>query len=138
MSSFRVISHHARVDEQRVDKWLWASRLLKTRALAIDAVRGGHVQVNGQRVKPSKEVRAGDRIALRLGQRRIIVDVRGLAERRGPASEAALLYDETAESIHARERAAAEARLAAPQRWTGGGRPTKRDRRRLEAERRGR
>ena len=123
---------------QRVDKWLWASRLLKTRALAIEAVRAGHVQVNGQRVKPSKEVRAGDRIELRLGQRRIIVDVLGLAERRGPASEAALLYRETDESAAAREQAAAEAKLAAPQRWAGGGRPTKRDRRRMEGQRHGR
>jgi ribosome-associated heat shock protein Hsp15 len=125
-------------DGQRVDKWLWASRLLKTRALAIEAVRGGHVQVNGQRVKPSKEVRAGDRLELRIGQRRMTVDVLGCAERRGPASEAALLYSETEESRAARERAAAEARLAAPRPWAGGGRPTKRDRRRLEAERRGR
>jgi ribosome-associated heat shock protein Hsp15 len=129
--------HHPGVDQQRLDKWLWASRLLKTRALAIDAVRGGHVQVNGQRVKPSKEVRAGDRIELRLGQRRITVDVRGCAERRGPASEATLLYEETGESRAAREEAAAEAKLAAPQTWAGGGRPTKRDRRRLEAQRRG-
>jgi ribosome-associated heat shock protein Hsp15 len=132
------MSHHSHVDGQRIDKWLWASRLLKTRALAIEAVRGGRVQVNGQRVKPSKEVRAGDRLELRLGQRRIAVEVRGLAARRGPASEAALLYEETEESRAARERAAAEARLAAPQPWAGGGRPTKRDRRRLEAERRGR
>jgi ribosome-associated heat shock protein Hsp15 len=126
------------VDAQRIDKWLWASRLLKTRALAIDTVRGGHVQVNGQRVKPSKEVRAGDRIELRLGQRRITVDVRATAQRRGPASEAALLYEETPESVTARAQAAAEAKLAAPQRWSQGGRPTKRDRRRLEAQRHGR
>jgi ribosome-associated heat shock protein Hsp15 len=132
------MSHHARVEEQRVDKWLWASRLLKTRAIAIDAVGGGHVQVNGRRVKPSKEVRAGDRIELRVGQRRMTLDVRGLAERRGPASEAVLMYDETEESLAAREQAAAEARLAAPRSWAGGGRPTKRDRRRMEGERRGR
>jgi ribosome-associated heat shock protein Hsp15 len=123
---------------QRVDRWLWVSRLLKTRALAVEAVRGGHVQVNGQRVKPSKDVRPGDRLELRIGQRRLTLDVLGLAERRGPASEAALLYEETEESRAARERAAAEARLAAPQPWAGGGRPTKRDRRRLEADRRGR
>ncbi|MEA2423537.1 MAG: ribosome-associated heat shock protein Hsp15 [Thermoleophilaceae bacterium] len=123
---------------QRVDKWLWASRLLKTRALAIESVRAGHVQVNGQRVKPSKEVRAGDRIELRLGQRRITVVVRAIAERRGPASEAALLYTETEESKAAREHAAAEAKLSAPQRWAGAGRPTKRDRRRLEGQRHGR
>jgi ribosome-associated heat shock protein Hsp15 len=97
------------------------------------------VQVNGQRVKPSREVGAGDRVEVRLGPaRRLTVDVRGCAERRGPASEAALLYDETPESVAAREAAKAEARLAAPEPWRGGGRPTKRDRRRLEAQRRAR
>jgi len=126
-------------ERQRIDKWLWAARLVKTRSLAIDAVRGGHVQVNGQRVKPSKEVGPGDRIELRLGPaRRIAVDVLGCAERRGPASEAALLYAETPESVAAREAARAEARLSVPEPWRGGGRPTKRDRRRLEAQRRAR
>src|SRR4051794_2259910 len=124
-------------DRQRIDKWLWAARLLKTRSLAIDAVRGGHVQVNGQRVKPAKEVGAGDRIELRLGPRRhLTVDVRGCAERRGPASEAALLYEETAESVAAREQAAAEARLAAPRPGAGGGGAPKGDRPRAGAERR--
>src|SRR4051794_33281481 len=126
-------------DRQRIDKWLWAARLLKTRSLAIEAVRGGHVQGNGQRGKPAKEGGAGDRIELRLRARRAPTGgVRRCAERRGPASEAALLYEETAESVAAREQAAAEARLAAPRPWAGGGRPTKRDRRRLEAQRRAR
>jgi ribosome-associated heat shock protein Hsp15 len=137
MSSLRVVSHHSPIDTQRIDKWLWVARLLKTRSLAIEAVRGGHVQVNGQRVKASKEVRPGDRVELRLGARRMALDVRALAPRRGPASEAALLYEETPESRAAREQAAAEAKLAAPQRWSQGGRPTKRDRRRMEATRRG-
>src|SRR3954466_4586956 len=79
-------------DRQRIDKWLWAARLVKTRSLAIDAVRGGHVQVNGQRVKPSREVGTGDRVEARIGTRRMTVDVLGCAERRGPAGEAALLY----------------------------------------------
>src|SRR4051794_13819158 len=126
-------------ERQRIDKWLWAARLVKTRSLAIDAVRGGHVKVNGQRVKPAKEVGPGDRIELRLGSaRRIGVDVLGCAQRRGPAAEAALLYVETPESVAAREAGRAEARLAAPEPWRGGGRPTKRDRRRLEAQRRAR
>src|SRR3954466_6280372 len=78
-------------DRQRIDKWLWAARLVKTRSLAIDAVRGGAVQVNGQGVKPAKEVGAGDRVEVRLGPaRRLTVDVLGCAARRGPASEAAL------------------------------------------------
>ena len=115
----------------RVDKWLWAARLLKTRALAAEAVRAGRVKVNGVAAKPSKEVGAGDRLELRTGPVRVTVDVRGIAPRRGPASEAALLYDETEESRDARERHAQERRLS---REAGGegGRPTKRDRRRIE------
>ncbi len=116
----------------RVDKWLWAARLLKTRALAADAVKGGRVHVNGERVKPSKDVRPGDRLELTTGPVRIAVVIRGTTPRRGPASEAALLYAETAESREARERHAAERRLAPPPRPEGGGRPTKRDRRRFE------
>jgi ribosome-associated heat shock protein Hsp15 len=118
----------------RVDKWLWAARLVKTRSLASDAVKGGRVHVNGERVKPSKDVRPGDELLIAFGQgRRMTVVVRGTAERRGPAAKAALLYEETAESREARERHAAEARLAAPSHTPGGARPTKRDRRRFEA-----
>jgi ribosome-associated heat shock protein Hsp15 len=115
----------------RVDKWLWVARLLKTRALAAEAVKAGRVKVNGVAAKPSKEVRAGDRLELRTGPVRMEVLVRGIAPRRGPASEAALLYEETEASRDARERHSEERRLA---RLDGGegGRPTKRDRRRLE------
>jgi ribosome-associated heat shock protein Hsp15 len=119
----------------RVDRWLWAARLVKTRSLAVEAVRGGRVHVNGERVKPSKDVRAGDRLEITLGQRRVEVVVRGVAERRGPASEAQLLYEETEASRAAGERHAAEARLAGPPGQRGGARPTKRDRRRLDARR---
>jgi ribosome-associated heat shock protein Hsp15 len=119
----------------RVDKWLWAARLAKTRALAADAVKGGLVEVNGQRVKPSKDVRPGDRLEITTGPFRREVTVRATAERRGPAKEAALLYEETADSIAARERIAAERRLAATAAPRPGGRPTKRDRRRLDARR---
>ncbi len=117
----------------RVDKWLWAARLCKTRSLATDAVKGGRVQVNGQRVKPSKEIGPGDRVEITIGQTRRAVVVLGVAERRGPAKEAQLLYEETAESVAAREAAAAERRLAAPPSFDLGGRPTKRDRRKLDA-----
>ena len=100
----------------RVDKWLWAARLSKTRALAAEAVKGGRVEINGQRVKPSKEVRPGDEIEVTTGPYRRVVIVRALAERRGPAKEAALLYEETPESVAARERLAAQRRLeSAPQ-----------------------
>jgi ribosome-associated heat shock protein Hsp15 len=119
----------------RVDKWLWAARLVKTRALAAEAVKGGRVEVNGQRVKPSKEVRPGDRLEITTGPFRRTVTIAATAERRGPAKEAALLYDETAESIAARERLVAERRLAATPAPQPGGRPTKRDRRRLDARR---
>jgi ribosome-associated heat shock protein Hsp15 len=115
----------------RVDKWLWAARLLKTRALAADAVKAGRVKVNGVTAKPSKEVGAGDRLELRTGPVRMEVVVHGVAPRRGPASQAATLYGETDASRDARERHAAERRL--PRQDGGeGGRPTKRDRRRIE------
>jgi ribosome-associated heat shock protein Hsp15 len=119
----------------RVDKWLWAARLAKTRSLAAEAVSGGRVEINGQRVKPSKEVRPGDEIEVTTGPYRRVVIVHALAERRGPAKEAVLLYEETEESIAARERLAAQRRLEAAPWPPPGGRPTKRDRRRLDARR---
>ena len=121
----------------RIDKWLWAARQFKTRTLAADAVKGGRVQVDGARVKPSREVAAGDRLEITTGQTRRTLIVRGVAQRRGPAKEAELLYEETAESRSERERLAAERRLAAGPRTDLGARPTKRDRRRLEKTRRG-
>jgi ribosome-associated heat shock protein Hsp15 len=116
----------------RVDKWLWAARLVKTRALAAEAVKGGRVHLNGNAVKPSRDVRPGDRLELTLGPRRVVVDVCGTSERRGPAAAAALLYEETEESRAAREREAAERRLVQPDGPDRGPRPTKRDRRRME------
>ncbi|MEA2478130.1 MAG: ribosome-associated heat shock protein Hsp15 [Thermoleophilaceae bacterium] len=122
----------------RIDKWLWAARIVKTRTLAAEAVKGGRVQVNGQRIKPSREIRPGDELEVTVGQgRRLTVVVKATAERRGPAKVAALLYEETAESRAARERHAAEARLAAPPGTIGGARPTGRDRRRFDRTRRG-
>jgi ribosome-associated heat shock protein Hsp15 len=123
----------AMADGMRVDKWLWASRLLKTRSLAAEAVKGGRVQVNGQRVKPSREVGPGDELEVTIGQVRRTVVVRDVAQRRGPAKEAVLLYEETPESVAARELAAERARLASPPPGADlGARPTKRDRRRLD------
>jgi ribosome-associated heat shock protein Hsp15 len=118
----------------RIDRWLWAARLFKTRAAAVEAVKGGRVEANGRSVRPSRDVRPGDRLEVSMGQTRLSLVVRGTTVRRGPASEAALLYEETAESRAARERQAEERRLAnAPGPVRGGGRPTKRDRRRYEA-----
>ncbi|MBX5442932.1 MAG: RNA-binding S4 domain-containing protein [Solirubrobacteraceae bacterium] len=117
----------------RVDRWLWAARLFRTRSLAAEAVKGGLVEVNGQRVKPARELRVGDELRVTRGQVRLELVVRGLSARRGPAAEAARLYEETEASRAARERLAAERRLAAAPAPPPGGRPTKRDRRRFEA-----
>jgi ribosome-associated heat shock protein Hsp15 len=120
----------------RVDRWLWAARMVKTRALAVDAIKGGRVTVNGERAKPSKDVRPGDEIEFASGPLRRTVVVRATAERRGSASVAALLFEETEESRVARERLLEQRRLDGMTGPRGGPRPTKRDRRRIEAERR--
>ena len=125
--------HHGVV---RLDKWLWAARFYKTRSAATDAVLGGRVHVNGARVRPAKEIRAGDELELTLGVSRRVVEVLALSDKRGPAPVAATLYRETPESVEARERAAAERRLARPLGVDLGARPTKLERRRLEALRR--
>lgn len=115
----------------RIDKWLWAARFYKTRSLASDAVEGGHVEVNGERAKPSKQIREGDELRVRLNQYTHVIHVRGLSERRGPAPEARTLYEETGESRAERERLAEQRRLAPPPAYEEGGRPTKRDRRNM-------
>jgi ribosome-associated heat shock protein Hsp15 len=120
----------------RVDKWLWAARFFKTRGASTEAVLGGHVQVNGARVKPAREVGVGDRLEIRRGFERFTIVVTGFAERRGPASVAATLYQETPESAAEREKQRAERRLARPLGADLSERPTKRDRRRLDALRR--
>ncbi len=114
----------------RIDKWLWTARLFKTRALAAEAVKGGRVRVNGTAVKPGREVKLGDELGVTVGAVRRTVIVRGAAERRVSATEAAKLYDETQESIAERERQAELRRLGAP--VDSGPRPTKRDRRRYD------
>lgn len=124
------------MDQVRVDKWLWAARFFKTRSAATDAVLGGKVHLNDARVKPSKEIRAGDTVEVRIGQFQWTVVVRGVSDRRGPASVAATLYDETAESIAVRAQRAAELRLARPLGADLGARPTKQARRRIEDLRR--
>lgn len=116
----------------RLDKWLWAARLFKTRALAAEAVERDRVLVNGQPAKPGRSLKPGDRLALRQpGVVRELV-VRGLSRVRGPAPQAQALYEETAESLAARARAAEARRLAPePAAAIEQGRPTKRDRRQL-------
>ena len=120
----------------RINKWLWAARFTKTRSAATDAVLGGRVHVNDARVKPSKEIKVGDVLEVRIGQLQWTVVVRGISAKRGPASVAASLYDETPESAATREQRAAELRLSRPLGADLGGRPTKQDRRRLESLRR--
>ena len=128
---------HARVSEGvRIDKWLWAARFYKTRSLATDAVVGGRVHVNDARVKPAKEVKAGDVVEITVGPIRRRVHVTGVADRRGSAEVAATLYRETPESVEARERFVLERRLTRPIGADLGPRPTKLARRRLDALRR--
>ena len=115
----------------RFDKWLWAARFYKTRSLAQAAIEAGQARIGGQRVKPSREVRIGDRVELTLPARRIELDVLGLSSQRGPAPVAQTLYQETADSL-ARNAAEAEARRALALDRPGGPRPTKRDRRQIE------
>jgi ribosome-associated heat shock protein Hsp15 len=121
------------MNQVRIDKWLWAARFFKTRGAATEAVLGGRVHVNGERAKPSKPVRAGDTVEVTIGTVRRAVAVIEVAERRGPASVAATMYAETAESRAAREQHALERRLARPPGADLGARPTKRARRRLDS-----
>jgi ribosome-associated heat shock protein Hsp15 len=121
------------MDEVRIDKWLWAARFFKTRGAATEAVAGGRVLLNGVRIKPAKEVRPNDAVEVRVGQTTWTVRVVGLAEKRGSASVAATLYEETRESAALREERAQQQRLATPPGADVGARPTKRDRRRLDA-----
>jgi ribosome-associated heat shock protein Hsp15 len=126
-----------RVERVRIDKWLWAARFFKTRSAATEAVLGGHVHVGGKRVKPAKEIRVGDTVEIRRGELRWTVAVTGVADRRGTATVAATLYEETPESLAARERERLERRLTRPLGADLGARPTKQARRRIEALRRG-
>ena len=124
------------VEHVRIDKWLWAARFFKTRSAASEAVLGGHVRVDGERVKPAKEVRVGNTIDIRRDELRWTVVVSALADRRGSASVAATLYEEAPESIEAREQYRLARRLARPLGADLGARPTKQARRRIDALRR--
>jgi ribosome-associated heat shock protein Hsp15 len=116
------------VDSLRIDKWLWAARVFKTRSLAADACDGGKVDVNDQAAKPAKAVRPGDHINVTLPQgRRRVLKVIGLDERRGRAAQARLLYEDLTPPEPPRPRWGAP-----PVRPAGTGRPTKRERRALD------
>lgn len=121
------------METQRIDKWLWAARFYKTRALAVEQIHKGRVLIHQQPVKPGRDIRVGDRIQLRQGEIVRTVIVRALSLQRGPASVAQQLYEETAASMQARAEAAERRRLAAePAASIAHGRPTKRDRRQLQ------
>ena len=119
-------------DKVRLDRWLWAARFFKTRALAAAAVAGGKVQVNGTRVKPAKHVQVGDNLRVRLGPYEWIITVSAVTERRGSARDAQLLYDESPEGRAARERLAEAHKIAPAPAYQGKGRPTKKERRELQ------
>jgi ribosome-associated heat shock protein Hsp15 len=113
----------------RIDKWLWSARFYKTRSLAAQAVEGGKVRLNGERVKPGKEVKTGDSLEVRSGELQWLVEVRAVSPRRGPATEAAQLYAESEESRARREHMIAMRRAGPHPAQGRQGRPTKRDRR---------
>jgi ribosome-associated heat shock protein Hsp15 len=117
--------------KHRIDKWLWAARFFKTRALAAAALECGKVQLNEARIKPAKAVAVGDRLDIHIGQYRYLVEVLALSNKRGSAPEAQKLYRETDESRQRRE-AIAEQLKVQPQPFQLKGRPTKRDRRVIE------
>jgi ribosome-associated heat shock protein Hsp15 len=116
----------------RLDKWLWAARFYKTRTLAAEAIAGGKVEVNGDRAKRARPLAVGDEVRVRQGPYEHRVVIRQLSERRGPAAQAATLYEETAESREAREQLAIQLKSLHSAFVPDRGRPTKRDRREME------
>jgi ribosome-associated heat shock protein Hsp15 len=119
----------------RIDKWLWAARFYKTRSLAADAITSGKIELNGERTKPAKTVKAGDILRIRQGVFEQIVAVKALSGSRGPAKVAQTLYEETAESAAARAKLAERMRYEMPA-GTDTGRPSKKDRRDISRLRR--
>ena len=116
----------------RLDKWLWAARFYKTRSAAAAAIDGGKIDIAGDRAKRARLVQIGESITIRRPPYQQHIVVRGLSEVRGPASVAVTLWEETAASRQERERLAFQLKSAPTLTFTGGGRPTKRDRRQIE------
>ncbi len=116
----------------RLDKWLWAARFFKTRALAVKAIDAGQVRIDGERVKPAHPMRVGVRVGVRKSGIVVEADVLALSDRRGNAAAAALLYAETPQSVATREAWLAARRAERDSAPRFAGRPTKRDRRHLE------
>jgi ribosome-associated heat shock protein Hsp15 len=124
-----MIRDEALSQQVRLDKWLWAARFFKTRALAAEAAAGGKVEINGERAKPSRIVRLGDCLCIRRGPFKWTVIIKDIARLRGPAPQAQQLYEETEESARQRVTAAAQLKLERPPEWVSFGRPSKKDRR---------
>ena len=120
------------MERVRLDKFLWAARFYKTRSISTEAIDGGKVRVNGDRVKPAKEVKAGDMIELRAGDSEYTVLVKALADKRGSADIARALYEETSESQAARAAATEKRRRFSDPAEQIYARPTKKDRRNLD------
>jgi ribosome-associated heat shock protein Hsp15 len=118
-------------DRVRIDKWLWAARFYKTRALSAEAVEAGKVQVNGERVKPAKALKRGDSLTVRNGPFTWAITVRVLGDRRGSAIEAARLYEESVESRKARNETAEAIKAERQSNPFPKGRPTKKQRRQI-------
>ncbi|HEX5674615.1 MAG TPA: RNA-binding S4 domain-containing protein [Azonexus sp.] len=119
------------LDKMRLDKWLWAARFFKTRSLATQAIDNGRVKLNGERVKPAREVKPGDRLEIHLGEVDWTLTVRALAMQRGPAPVAQALYEEAPASLARRQQQVRDRKLAASPEAAIKGRPTKRDRRQI-------
>ena len=117
---------------QRLDRWLWVSRLCATRTLATQAVAGGKVRVNGQPVKPARVLRLGDEVSLWRGNAPMTVIVRGYAPRRVSAKDVPGLYEETAQSLETRRQLREQRAVSGPAGYAGKGRPTKQQRRALQ------
>jgi ribosome-associated heat shock protein Hsp15 len=119
-------------DKVRIDKWLWAARFFKTRSMAAQAVAGGKVHVNGSRIKPARIVQPGDELRIRRGELEFTVTVQGISDKRRPAREAQLLYEESEDSIRQRAELREQKRIAAGDRMHGPvKRPDKRSRRQI-------
>ena len=118
-------------EEIRIDKWLWAARFFKTRSLAAEAISGGKIEINGERAKPSRIVRFGDKLNIRRGLYEWTIIVKDVSRLRGPATQAQLLYAETEDSRREREAAAAQLKFERGVEFDTPGRPSKRDRREI-------
>ena len=119
------------IEKQRIDKWLWAARFFKTRALAAEAVSGGKVHLHGERIKPGRPVKVGDQLTISKGIYEFVITIQSINKQRRPASEAQLMYLESEESIQARKKQAEAAKVMNSQMQYTDKRPSKKQRRQI-------